>query len=222
MDIALIGGHGKVALLAEPLLVGAAHTVDAIIRDPAQTADVEKTGARAVVEDIEALDAEGWDRVVAGKDAVVWAAGAGGGDPRRTWAVDRDAAIAAVDASRRAGVRRFVMVSYFGAGPDPGVPEDDDFYAYAEAKSQADAHLQDVAGDLEVVILRPSALTLDEPTGRIAIDAEEGSEVSRADVARVIAAAIDQDGVGGSATVVEFNGGEVAIADALARAVSGD
>ena len=37
------------------------------------------------------------------------------------------------------------MVSYFGAGPDHGVPEDNAFHAYAEAKTAADEHLQGTA-----------------------------------------------------------------------------
>lgn len=190
-----------------------------MIRDPAQTAAVEKTGARAVVEDIQGLDVEGWERLLAGKDVVIWSAGAGGGDPERTRAIDRDAAIAAVDAARRVGVRRLVMVSYFGAGPDHGVPEDNPFHAYAQAKTEADAHLQDVAGhgDIEVVILRPSALTLDAPTGRVDTGAAQASEVPRGDVARVIAAAVDQEGIGArGATIIAFNRGDQPIGEAVA------
>jgi hypothetical protein len=35
--------------------------------------------------------------------------------------------------SAAAGVRRYVMVSYFGAGPDHGIDPDNSFFAYAEA-----------------------------------------------------------------------------------------
>src|SRR5690606_28882409 len=97
MEIALIGGHGKVALLAAPLLVEAGHSVRSVIRDPDHVADVEATGARAVVTDIETLDAAGWDALLEGADAVVWSAGAGGGNPARTRAVDLDAAVASMD-----------------------------------------------------------------------------------------------------------------------------
>ena len=117
-------------------------------------------------------------------DAVVWAAGAGGGNPGRTRAVDRDAAIRSMDAAATAGVRRYVMVSYFGAGPDHAVPEDNAFFAYADAKSAADAHLE--GSGLDWTILRPSRLTHDAPTGRIETSrtgAEPGS-VSRAEWCR--------------------------------------
>ena len=192
MEIALIGGHGKVALLAEPLLVEAGHTVHAVIRNPEHVAEVEATGAKAVVADIETLDAAGWDELLRGKDAVVWSAGAGGGSPQRTWAVDRGAAIASMDAARRVGANRYVMVSYFGASLEHGVSEDEPFFAYAEAKAQADVHLQGT--DLEWTILGPSGLTLEEPTGRIDATATESSTVSRGNVARTIVAALERPG----------------------------
>lgn len=211
MDIALIGGHGKVALLAEPLLVEAGHTVHAVIRNPEHTADVEATGAKALVADIESLDAAGWDELLRGKDAVVWSAGAGGGDPERTWAVDRDAAIASMEAAGRVGASRYVMVSYFGASLEHGVPEDEPFFAYAEAKAQADAHLQGT--DLDWTILGPSGLTLEEPTGRIDATATEGATVSRGNVARTIAAVLERPGTAGK--VLAYNDGEQEIGAAF-------
>ena len=47
--IIIIGGHGKVALIAERLLTAAGHAVDAVIRNPDQSADVAATGARPLV-----------------------------------------------------------------------------------------------------------------------------------------------------------------------------
>ena len=55
-------------------------------------------------------------------------------------------------------MRRFVMVSYFGAGPDHGVPETDSFYPYAQAKAAADAHLR--AGTLDWTVAKASLLAL--------------------------------------------------------------
>ena len=76
--IALIGGHGKVALLAEPLLVDAGHSVSAIIRNPDHRADIEATGATPVVADIETMDTEALTQLLGDHDVVVWSAGAGG------------------------------------------------------------------------------------------------------------------------------------------------
>ena len=145
---------------------------------------------------------------------MVFSAGAGGGNPARTYAVDRDAAIRVIDAASQAGVKRFVMVSYFGAGTDHGVPQDDPFFPYAQAKAAADAHLR--ASDLDWTVLGPSRLTLDPPTGRIsvgAIRAGKGS-VSRADVALVVAAALNDDST--VHRTIDFNNGDVPIGEALA------
>src|SRR5699024_1318630 len=211
MDIALIGGHGKVALLAAPLLVEAGHTVHSVIRNPEHSAEVEATGAHAVLADIETLDAAGWDELLRGKDAVVWSAGAGGGDPRRTRAVDQEAAIASMDAAQRVGAVRYVMISYFGASLDHGVPEDEPFHAYAEAKAQADAHLRGT--QLSWTILGPSGLTLEAPAGRIDLGAAEAGSVSRGNGARTIVAALERPGTAGR--FLGYNDGEQEIGAAF-------
>ena len=209
--ILLIGGHGKVALLLEPLLVAAGHHVTAVVRNPAHEADVAATGATPLVADVTSFDLDQLTSLVSGNDIVIWSAGAGGGSAERTYAVDRDAAIRSIDAAAAAGVPRYLMVSYFGAGPDHGIDPSDSFYAYAESKAAADAHLR--ASALDWTILAPSSLTLAPPTGRIDVTADTSRSVARADVAAVIAASIDEP-----ATIrrtVRFNTGDVPIAEAL-------
>ena len=117
-----------------------------------------------------------------------------------------------MDAASSAGVPRYVMVSYFGASSDHGVPADNPFFAYAEAKASADDHLR--ASDLSWTVLGPSALTLDPATGRIDRGAAESGSVSRADVAAVIAATLIEPRTVGR--TIRFNSGEVAIAEAIA------
>ncbi|BCO45530.1 MULTISPECIES: SDR family oxidoreductase [Mycobacterium] len=210
--IALIGGHGKVALQLARILTERGDDVSSVFRNPDHAGDVAATGAEPVTADIERLDTDALAGLLAGHDAIVFSAGAGGGNPARTYAVDRDAAIRVIDAAAQAGVTRFVMVSYFGAGPDHGVPQDDPFFAYAEAKAAADAHLR--ASDLDWTVLGPGRLTLEPATGRIALGEGKGS-VSRADVAHVAAAALADDSTIGR--TIEFNNGDVPIAQALAR-----
>lgn len=209
--IAIIGGHGKVALLLARLLVAAGREVTALHRNPEHTAEVEATGARGVVADVEALSTDELAALLAGQDAVVWSAGAGGGNPTRTYAVDRDAAIRSIDAAARAGVRRYVMVSYFGAGPDHGVPADSGFFPYAEAKAAADAHL--AGSTLDWTILGPSGLTDDPPTGRIDTAAAASGTVSRSDVAAVVAAVLDDPAT--ARRTIAFNNGATPIDEAL-------
>jgi uncharacterized protein YbjT (DUF2867 family) len=214
MRLAIIGAHGKVARLLTPLLHESGHHVTGVVRNPDHVADVEADGAEARVFDVESADVDAITDLLDDHDAVVWSAGAGGGNPQRTYAVDRDAAIRSMEAATAAGVRRYVMVSYFGAGPDHGVAEDDPFFPYADAKTAADAAL--AQSDLDWTILRPSRLTNDAGTGRIETSlagAGKGS-VSRADVALVVAETLARPGLAGA--TVEFNNGEVPVSEALA------
>lgn len=212
--ILIIGGHGKVALQAEPLLVRAGHDVRAVIRNADHADDVAAAGAHPEVADVPGLDIAQLTDLVRDSDVVIWSAGAGGGDAARTYAVDRDAAIRTIDAAVAAGVDRFIMVSYFGAGADHGVDPDNGFFAYAEAKAAADDHLR--ASGVDFTILAPSSLTDDAATGLIETDAESGTSVSRADVAAVLAAAVDEPATRGR--TVSFNTGSTPIAAALAAA----
>lgn len=209
--ILIIGGHGKVALLLAPLLVARGDEVTAVIRNPAHAGEVRLTGAAPVVLDVEAESRDALAALISGHDAVVWSAGAGGGNPARTRAVDFEAAVRSMDAAEDAGVRRYVMVSYFRSSPQHGVPESDPFHAYAEAKAAADEHLRATA--LEWTVLGPSRLTLGEATGRIDAAAEVSGEVSRANVARVVAQALAETATIGR--TIRFNDGDQPIAEAL-------
>lgn len=215
--VVVFGGHGKVAMLLHPLLVERGDEATAIVRNPNHAEEVLNAGARPLVADVEQLDVDAIAEEIRGFDAVVWSAGAGGGNPDRTYAVDRDAAIRSMDAAVRAGVPRYVMVSYFGADPEHGVPSDNSFFPYAEAKAAADAHLRGT--DLDWTVLGPSRLTLEPGSGRI--EADEGprsrmdkGEVPRADVAAVIAEVLHRDDT--IRRTIEFNTGGTPITEALA------
>lgn len=164
--------------------------------------------------DVEHLTTEELAETLRGHDAVVWSVGAGGGNPARTYAVDRDAAIRSMDAAAQAGVGRYVMVSYFTSGTDE-VPEDNPFRPYAEAKAAADEYLRGTS--LEWTILGPGRLTLEPATGRIEVGrAAEKGDVSREDVARVAAAVLERPETAGR--FIAFNNGNTPIEEALATA----
>lgn len=209
-NVIILGGHGRVALLTAQLLTGRGDTVSSVIRKAEQQDDVRATGAEPVVADIEQLDIAGLTDLVRGHDAIVWAAGAGGGSAERTWAVDRDAAIRSMHAALEAEVQRFVLVSWSDAGLGHGVPEDDDFFAYAEAKTVADAVLRDSA--LDWTIVAPSTLTDDEPTGSVDWDGSS-TQVPRGDVAHVVADVVENPGTAGN--TFRFNTGSTPVAEFL-------
>lgn len=212
--VLIIGGHGKVALLLAPLLTAAGMEVTSVIRNAAHIDDVAATGATAVVHDVVSSSVTELADLFAGHDAIVWSAGAGGGEPERTYAVDRDAAIATMEAAEKAGVERYVMVSYHGAGPDHGVPPENSFYAYAESKAAADARLREAA--LAWTIVGPGSLTLEEPTGLIDTAPVAGTSrgTSRANTALVIAAVLQRPDT--ILRTIEFTDGEVPVEEAIA------
>ena len=211
--IAIIGGHGKVALLLSALLTDEGHSVTSFIRNPGHSGDVAATGASPSVLDVEHSTTAALADAFKGHDAVVWSAGAGGGNPARTYAVDRDAAIRSMDAAVEAGVGRYIMVSYLGAGKDHGVPVDSSFFPYAEAKAAADAYLRSTS--LAWTILGPGALTDTPGTGQIDVDPspESGGHTSRANTAIVAAAVLDLPATAGR--TIEFCDGTLPVAAAL-------
>jgi nucleoside-diphosphate-sugar epimerase len=214
-NIAIIGGHGKVALHLARILTDGSHTVGSLIRNPEHRADITALGATPVIADVEHLTSEQIATQLRGYDAVVWSAGAGGGSTERTYAVDRDAAIRSMDAAQQAGVSRYVMVSFKGSRVDHGVSPHDGMFAYYEAKAAADEYLRGT--DLSWTILGPSTLTLEAASGRIDVGADlPPGKVSRENVAQVIAAVL-----GNPATIgrfIEFNAGQTPIEEAVGAA----
>lgn len=218
MKIVVVGALGKVARHLLPLLTKSGHDVVGVVRKPEQVDVVTDLGAEPLLLDVEDASTDQIATALDGADAVVWSAGAGGGNPDRTYAVDRDAAIRSMDAAALAGVRRYVMVSWIGSVPDHGIPEDSSFYPYADAKLAADDHLRGTS--LDWTILGPGSLTDDAATGRIervadgtALERGEESAVPRADVAQVAADTLREPLTVGA--FVRFRSGETPIPDAL-------
>ena len=104
-------------------------------------------------------------------------------------------------------------MSFVGARQDDGVREDHSFYPYAQAKADADEHLR--ASGLDWTIVAPGALTLEEPSGkiRIASAGDDNTDTSRANVARVIAAVLEEPASVGK--MIEFADGDTPIAEAI-------
>jgi uncharacterized protein YbjT (DUF2867 family) len=214
MDVAIAGGHGKVALRLARLLCGAGHRVRALIRNPDHAADVEAAGAEPVVLDLEALAGVGdLAEAVRGADAVVFAAGAGpGSGPERKRTVDFGAAVKLIAAAQSAGVDRYVMVSTMGAD-DPN-DRAEAMRPYFLAKGEADAALR--ASDLAWTVVRPGSLTDDAGTGRVAAAEHLGrwGSIPRDDVAAVLATVL-AEGLAVRRTF-EVISGDTPIAEAVA------
>jgi len=214
MRVVIAGGHGKIALLLERLLAERGDQAVGLIRNPAHVGDVQKAGAEAVVCDLEAASAEDVAVLLAGADAVVFAAGAGPGSgaPRKD-SVDRGASVLMADAAERAGVRRFVQISSMGTGQPPRPGTDEVWAAYISAKTAAEDDLR--ARDLDWTILRPGRLTDAPPTGRIRLAPPPvpRDTVPRADVAAVVVALLDNPGT--RHQTLELVGGDSPVAAAV-------
>jgi uncharacterized protein YbjT (DUF2867 family) len=188
MVVAIAGGHGKIGLRTAQLLAEHGDQPVALIRNPQHEADVAAAGARAVVCDLESASADEVAEAIAGVDAVVFAAGAGpGSGAERKETMDYGGAVLLIEGARRAGVRRYLMVSAMAA--DAEHEGEEVFDIYLRAKGRADAEL--AASGLDFTIVRPGMLTDDPGTGRVrAGESVPRGAIPRQDVAAVLAATL--------------------------------
>lgn len=210
----VIGSAGKVGRLLVRLLAERGSTVRAMHRHPTQADELQALGATPIAGSLLDLDAPGLSRLMAGSEAVVFIAGAGGkGGASMTDAIDGRGLELAVAAAKLAGIRRFLLVSVF---PDAlrGQEASDTFENYISVKKLADVHLAE--SDLDWVILRPGTL-LDSPgTGKVRAGmAVPYGNVARDDVAQVLAALLERPAV--NRIIIELTQGETPVGDALDR-----
>ena len=112
MQVFIAGATGQVGRKAVEKAIDAGHAVTGMIRREEDREDLEAIGAKTYMADV--TEPGTLDRAVAGHDAVVFAVGSQGEAVEK---VDRDGAINLCDATKRAGIGRFVVLSSMGAGP---------------------------------------------------------------------------------------------------------
>jgi uncharacterized protein YbjT (DUF2867 family) len=214
MDVLIAGAHGKVGRRLARLLVARGDRVRGMIRNPDHSDDVRSDGAEPVVCDLEAAPVSDVETAIAGADAVVFAAGAGpGSGAERKLTMDRDGAVKLIEAAQSAGVPRYVIVSSVGAESPPD--DDDVFSVYLRAKAEADLALME--SDRDWTVVRPGMLTDDPGTGHVRVQEEPiRAEVTRDDVAAVLAAVVDESRA--VSKVLYVVGGDDPIDDALLAA----
>ncbi len=149
----------------------------AMIRKEDQRQMFEDMDVETVMGDLE----KDVDQTVQGMDKVIFAAGSGGETgEEKTIAIDQNGAIKMIDASIKAKVKKFVMLSSMGADK----PESNkDLKVYLEAKQTADEHLKN--SGLAYTIVRPGALNDDLGLAKVKLaeKLDESGEISRDDVA---------------------------------------
>ena len=114
MKVLFIGAYGKVGQhFAEQLKNHPQIKEKALIRNPEQVPFFEEKGIETVLLDLASSSIETIAEAANEVDAIVFSAGAGGKGLEKTIAVDLDGAVKAMEAAKKAGVKRFVMVSTF-------------------------------------------------------------------------------------------------------------
>ena len=211
--VAIVGAHGQIGKLIIKHLRAQGLEAIGIVRKPEQLSQIEALGADPVLVDIENASAQELANRLKGADAVVFAAGAGGGSTaERKHTVDYAGSVLLAQAAQLAGIRRYVQISAMGVD-DPLKPDTDPVWkAYVEAKRDADIELR--KSGLDWTIIRPGPLTDDAATGLVTLNEHAGrGEVTREDVALVVVAVLQTPSSTGKQW--ELRGGDTPVRDAV-------
>jgi uncharacterized protein YbjT (DUF2867 family) len=216
VHVVIAGGHGKIGLRLAALLAGRGDVVTGVVRNPDHAPDLERAGATPAVLDLESAGPDELAAVLAGADAVVFAAGAGpGSGVARKETVDRAAAVLLADAARIAGVRRYLLVSSPGVDAPPTPDRGEVWAAYIAAKKAAEEAIR-ATDHLDWTILRPGSLTDEPGVGRVLLTPPPVAlgSITRDDTAAVLVALLDAPGSAGK--VLELREGDVEVHEAVA------
>lgn len=177
----------------------------AMVRKESQTLQFKKDGIKTVLADLEKDVHHALENI----DKVIFAAGSKG---KNLKAVDQEGAKKMISASEQHNIKKFVMLSSMGADQ----PEKaDELKDYLKAKQDADEFLKH--SNLKYTIVRPGALTNENPKGKIAVAEKlnKRGEISRADVAQVLTKSVhDSSPYNVTFEIIE---GDTLIADALEK-----
>lgn len=216
MNVLVIGANGQIGQhVISKLKVSEKHNPIAMVRKEEQQIKFENEGVKTVLVDLEGSI----DLIVeAAKeaDAIVFAAGSGGHTGAdKTMMIDLDGAIKSMKAAKRAGVKRFIIVSAIGIHKwhENNHPEwMDRTPYYSAAKYYADVWLEN--SELDYTIIRPGGLTNESGTGKVELGANlQMAMIPREDVAATIIAVLDNDNTIGKA--FDLISGQIAIEEAI-------
>lgn len=201
MNVLLIGANGQIGrILTDKMQEDDSFNLIAGYRKDEQIKEAKARGIETVKVDLE-KDIKHLGEAMDGIDTVIFAAGSGGATGAdKTMMVDLDGAVKAIEAAKRTGVERFVMVSAINANRREvwsyNMGESSTASYYHAAKHYADAWLLD--SGLNYTIIRPTSLTNEAGTGKIEASdyletAGQKLEIPREDVASTIIASLEND-----------------------------
>ncbi|MBF2603869.1 SDR family oxidoreductase [Listeria welshimeri] len=187
MNVLVIGANGKIGRhLVEKLAMEKGFFVRAMVRKAEQVSELEKLGAKPIIADLTKDFNYAYDEI----EAVIFTAGSGGHTPASdTIKIDQDGAIKAINIAKEKGVRRFIIVSSYGADNPENGPES--LVHYLKAKQAADEELK--RSGLDYTIVRPVGLSDEPATGKVAdVSGKTTNSIPRADVANFISEALTE------------------------------
>lgn len=206
--VLIVGANGTTGkMIVDKVNANRDYDAIAMVRKEDEQKQFEDQGIKTVLADLE----EDVTEAVKGMDKVIFAAGSGGDtSEEKTILVDQEGAKKIVDAAKKAGVKKLVMLSSIKADEPESNP---DMANYLKAKGKADQHLRD--SGLNYTIVRPGPLTNDKATGKIkmAEKLDEMGKITREDVATVLTLALDDNKVANK--TFEMVNGETKIEEAI-------
>lgn len=178
----------------------------AMVRKEEQQAYFQAQNIETVLGDLEGDLSSVFNRPI---DKVVFAAGSAG---KNVLGVDQEGAKKLIDASKKANIKKFVMLSSMGADKPEEATQ---LQEYLKAKHNADEYL--IISGLDFSIVRPGSLTNEVALTTIELEGKlnKHGEISREDVAQTLVQTLD-DTVASKATF-EIIKGETLIGKALEK-----
>jgi uncharacterized protein YbjT (DUF2867 family) len=176
----------------------------AMVRKEEQQAYFKNQNIQTVLGDLEADVTSVFTNPI---DRVIFAAGSAG---KNVIGVDQEGAKKLIDASKKANIKKFVMLSSMGADEPEEATQ---LQEYLKAKHNADEYLK--SSGLNYSIVRPGTLTNDSQLEMIELEQKlnKHGEISRADVAQTLVQSLE-DKTAHNATF-EIIKGDTSIQNAL-------
>ncbi|MDU6961319.1 MAG: NAD(P)-binding oxidoreductase [Staphylococcus sp.] len=186
MSILVIGANGGVGSKLVSQLNEEHVDFTAGVRKEDQVKELENKGIKAILIDVEKNSINDLKNIFTDYDKVIFSVGSGGSTGAdKTIIVDLDGAVKTIEASKKANVKHYVMVSTYDSRRE-AFDASGDLKPYTIAKHYADNHLRN--SGLTYTIVHPGGLEDKSGTGEIKADLyfDEGSTIPREDVASVL------------------------------------
>lgn len=191
MKVLVVGANGQIGKhLIELFRRDEEHTARAMVRKEEQASAFREKGVETVIADLEGSVAA-LAEAASGCEAIIFTAGSGGHTGAdKTILVDLDGAVKTMEAAKKTGINRYVMVSAIQAHNRENWS--DKIRHYHAAKHYADKILTE--SGLTYTIVRPGGLTNEPGTGKIsAAENLPRATIPREDVAKTVFATLNEE-----------------------------